>query len=110
MHRFPHWLIAALFLLPLLSHPAAYAQNEPAGAGIPDQKLDATAAAMVHVSDIQKTYRQKLESTAPQDQNRVAEEADTALEKAVTDQGLSVDEYTTILKTAQNDPSIREKL
>jgi Domain of unknown function (DUF4168) len=32
------------------------------------------------------------------------------MEKAVTDQGLSVEEYTTILKVAQNDPVVRGKL
>jgi hypothetical protein len=30
--------------------------------------------------------------------------------KAVTDQGLSVDEYSTILQVAQNDPQVRDKL
>ena len=38
------------------------------------------------------------------------EEADSALEKAVKDHGLSMDEYDTILQTAQNDPAVREKL
>jgi hypothetical protein len=32
-----------------------------------------------------------------------------ALAKAVTDQGLSVDEYDSILEVAQNDPDVREK-
>jgi hypothetical protein len=40
----------------------------------------------------------------------VIAEASNALQKAVTDQGLSVDEYNTIVKTAQNDPALREKL
>jgi hypothetical protein len=65
---------------------------------------------MARVSDLQKTYQQKLKTASPQDQDQVIKEADTALEKAVTDQGLSVDEYTTILETAQNDASVRERL
>ena len=32
------------------------------------------------------------------------------MKKAVTDQGLSVDEYNTIVQTAQNDLTIRQKL
>jgi len=32
------------------------------------------------------------------------------LEKAVTDQGLSVDEYISIIRTARSDPTVREKL
>jgi len=65
---------------------------------------------MARVSDLQKTYQQKLKNASPQDQDQVIKEADTALEKAVTDQGLSVDEYTTILEIAQNDASVRERL
>ena len=30
--------------------------------------------------------------------------------KAITDQGLSVEEYTLILVVAQNDPVVREKI
>jgi hypothetical protein len=30
--------------------------------------------------------------------------------KAVTDQGLSVDEYTSIIEVAQNDAEVRNKL
>ena len=37
----------------------------------------------------------------PSDRNRIAEEAHDALLKAVTDQGLSVEEYTSILEVAE---------
>jgi hypothetical protein len=37
-------------------------------------------------------------------------EAVNALEKAVTDQGLSVEEYDSILEVAQSDPDVREKI
>jgi hypothetical protein len=30
--------------------------------------------------------------------------------KAVTDKGLSVEEYTSILEVAENDPAVREKI
>jgi Domain of unknown function (DUF4168) len=30
--------------------------------------------------------------------------------KAITEQGLSVDEYNSIIRTAQNDPALRQKL
>jgi hypothetical protein len=37
-------------------------------------------------------------------------EASEALEKAVTDQGLSVEEFNSIMEVAQNDPGVREKM
>jgi hypothetical protein len=37
-------------------------------------------------------------------------EGNDALEKAVTDQGLTVDEYNRIITVAENDPAVRTKL
>jgi hypothetical protein len=41
---------------------------------------------------------------------RIAIEAINALAKAVTDQGLSLKEYDSILEVAQNDPEVRGKI
>ena len=38
------------------------------------------------------------------------DEALSAMRNAVTDQGLSVEEYDSILTVAQNDPGVREKI
>ena len=77
---------------------------------IPDKKLDATAAAVKQVATIGENYDKKL-AEAPADQkDRVLSEARAAITKAVTDQGLSVDEYMTIMNVAQNDPVVRDKL
>jgi predicted ATPase with chaperone activity len=79
-------------------------------ANIPDQKLDAAAAAIKQVASIKQDYQRKLDSAAPSDQDKIATEANDALQKAVTDQGLSVDEYSSILEVAQNDPDVRQKI
>ena len=77
---------------------------------IPDQKLDAAAAAVGRVATVKETYQSRIESADPADKPRIASEAYNAIVKAVTDQGLSVDEYTAILVVAQNDSNIREKI
>jgi len=79
-------------------------------ASIPDQKLDAAAAAIQRVASLKRDYLQQLEAAPPDDQPRIAREAGNALEKAVTDQGLSVEEYTTILEVAQTNPQVRQKI
>ena len=107
----------------LLFMPAANAQQQaPAGpsattprpttpsTNISDKKLDAAAAAVKKVSAVKDTYDQKLAQAPAAEKERVAGEADDAIVKAVTDQGLSIDEYTTILQVAQNDPVVRDKL
>ena len=77
---------------------------------IPDQKLDAAVAAMQQVASLRQSYQQRLETAPPSDKERIADEANMALQKAVTDKGLSVDEYSEILTTAQSDPKVRGKI
>lgn len=88
--------------------PPPAAQAQPAE--ISDQKLDAAAAALEKVNDIKRSYEQQLTSAAPAEQERIVTEANTALSKAVTDHGLSVEEYNSIIKVAQNDPQVRQKI
>ena len=98
--------------------PAANAQVQaPAPApsqpsqNIPDQKLDATAAALDQIADVKESYTKQIEATPSEsDKKRLVDEANKALVKAVTDQGLSVEEYTSIMVVAQSDPMLRQKI
>jgi hypothetical protein len=112
-------LAAASFLY----MPAASAQNQSpsapsitvpkskiAPADISDKKLDAAAAAAKSVSAVRDTYEQKLTRAPTTDKKRIADEANNAITKAVTDQGLSVEEFSTIMEVAQNDSGVRDKL
>ena len=62
------------------------------------------------VASLKKNYQKQIVAAPPSDRERIATEALSALEKAVTDQGLSVDEYVSILEVAQDDPDVREKI
>jgi hypothetical protein len=78
---------------------------------IPDQKLDAAAAALGQIASLKEDYQQRIEQSAtPDEKQRLTNEANGALVKAVTDQGLSVEEYTAIIVVAQNDPAVRDKI
>jgi Domain of unknown function (DUF4168) len=100
----------------LFSVPIANAQtqspspSEQTPKNIPDQKLDAAAAALEPVASVKEDYQRRIKAADPSDRNRLAEEAHNALVKAVTDRGLSVEEYTSILQVAENDPDVREKI
>jgi hypothetical protein len=113
------WPAAAVLLIGagLLALPAANAQVQSPSPGlsgqspnISDQKLDAAAAAIVQVASLKQDYQQRIAAAAPSDKERIANEAINALAKAVADQGLSVEEYDSILEVAQNDPEVREKI
>ena len=102
-------VLTVAWLLPL---PAANAQAQSPAPGlsdhapnIPDQKLDAAVAAMQRVAVLKQSYQQQIAAAPAQsDKERIAAEGVNALTKAVTDQGLSIDEYDAILEVAQNDP------
>ena len=104
-------LIAAGFLFV----PAANAQVQSSSGlseqpNIPDQKLDAAAAAIERVASLKQDYQQRIAVAAPADKERMLNEAVNALAKTVADQGLSVEEYVSFLVVAQNDPDVREKM
>jgi len=77
---------------------------------ISDQKLDAVATAIERVASLKQDYRQRIAAAAPSEKERIAFEAINALANAVTDQGLSLKEYDSILDVAQNDPEVRGKI
>ncbi|HEX2116504.1 MAG TPA: DUF4168 domain-containing protein [Alphaproteobacteria bacterium] len=114
----PMQLVAAALLAAgsLLAAPEAGAQmTQPSGTvttapTVPDEKLDAAAVAISRVSAISQQYEQRFNSAPPEDRARIADEADAALEQAVNESGLSVEEYNNIVEIAQADPEVQEKL
>jgi predicted ATPase with chaperone activity len=122
-NRFGTFCAVTLAAAGLLVMPAANAQQQspPAPpvttpsptttpATIADKKLDAAAAAVKKVTVIKNKYNQQLAEAPVAEKERIQGEAGDAMAKAVTDQGLSVEEYTTILNVAQKDPVVRDKL
>ena len=109
-------LAAALMATPVAqaqapaASPAAPGVAPPAATNFSDQKIGAAAAAMEQVSSLRQNYQQQLAAAPPDQQQQIADQATAALQKAVTDQGLSVDEYNGILSAAQQDASLRQKL
>jgi len=106
--------VAGLLFLPAanaqMCQTAAPPHAQSPSPTIPDEKLNAAAAAIGQVTSIRQNYEPKIAAAAPSDKQRVTDEANNAMKKAVTDQGLTVDEYNSIIRTAQNDPGVRQKL
>lgn len=92
------------------------AQSPPSGPStsapdLSDQKLNAAAAALERVVGLQNDYRQRIAQTeAPAEKERLVAEANNELTRAVTEQGLSVEEYSSILDVARGDPEVRGKI
>jgi len=77
---------------------------------IPEQKLDAAAAAAESVMRLKQNFTEQMAKAAPADRERIADDTKRALTNAITDQGLSIEEYTSILEVAQNDDTVRERI
>lgn len=77
---------------------------------ISEEKLDAEAAAIQQVAGVKQNYQQRMATASPDEQKKLAAEGNDAMKKAVTDHGLSIEEYTSILQVAQNDPVVHQKL
>jgi hypothetical protein len=111
--------LLSAFILVVAWHcaiPAANAQQPalklPMSApSVSNRKLDATAAALELVAAIQQTYLQRVaRAVSPSDRERIIAEARDARTKVVNDQGLSVEEYNSIIEIAHNDPEVRGKV
>jgi hypothetical protein len=105
--------VAWLFTVPVANtqtRSPSPGSSEQTPKNIPDQKLDAAAAALEQVASVKEDYQRRIKAADPSDRDRIAEEAHNALVKAVTDRGLSVEEYSSILQLAENDPGVREKI
>ena len=104
--------VAWLFTVPVANTQTRSPSPGPSESpkNIPDQKLDAAADALEQVASVKEDYQRRIKAADPSDRDRIAEEAHNALVKAVTDRGLSVEEYSSILQLAENDPGVREKI
>lgn len=101
----------------LLSAPAVIAQTQPPSAAptkpaqaIPDEKLDKAAAATVQVASLSRDYREQLAAAPPAEKQRIVDEANAKIEKAITDQGLSLQEYSSIMEEARSNPDVHQKI
>ena len=106
-----------LFLAPAAVHaqtqatpPTTKPGRAAPAADISEQKLDAAAKAVKNVSTIRDSYEQRLIKAPADQKSKLADEASDAMAKAVKEQDLSVEEYTSIIEVAQNDPVVRNKL
>ena len=113
------WLAAAPAVIAQTQQPAKPAPTQPAPAkpapgqaaqAIPDEKLDKAAAATVQVAGLSRDYREQLAVAPQSDKQRIVDEANNAIEKAITQQGLSLQEYSSIMEEARNNPEVHQKI
>ena len=113
--------IAVAFLGTLAIVPVA-AQQSPSSesnttsgdtlnATVPDETVARTGAALKRVAEIKNVFAPKVEAApTPDERTRLSNQQMEAAKTAIGEQGLTLDQYNNVIKLAQADPALRERL
>ncbi|MCZ4092928.1 DUF4168 domain-containing protein [Sinorhizobium psoraleae] len=87
-------------------------QPDSTGAAVSDQKIEAFAVAYLQVDKVRQEYSAKIEATPDEAaKQKLQTEASQQMVQAVeASPDISVEEYTSILTAAQNDPALAKKV
>jgi hypothetical protein len=117
MRRFLTLAIGAtLGLAPVLAMAApdqAPSTMSPSGqtATAPDAATIGKAGAALHdVALVQQKYQGKIDSATPAQKQTLSAQANAEAMQAIQSRGLSVQEYTNVVRVAQNDPRVKQQL
>ncbi|WP_428538839.1 DUF4168 domain-containing protein [Rhodopila sp.] len=119
-----HFLIAAGLALGLapafaVAAPDQMSPAQPAppsapgtapGASIPDGTIGKAGAALRDVAKLQEKYQGQMEQATPDQKQGLSEQANAEAVQAIQSHGLSVQEYSTVVRTAQNNPQVKQRL
>ena len=78
---------------------------------IPDASIGKAGAALRDVANLQEKYQPKMDSaTSQKEKENLSVQANAEAVQAIQSHGLSVQEYATIVRTAQTNPQIKQRL
>jgi Domain of unknown function (DUF4168) len=108
---------ATLGLAPVLAMAApdqAPSTMSPSGqtaAPAPDAATIGKAGAALHdVALVQEKYQGKIDSATPAQKQTLSAQANAEAVQAIQSRGLSVQQYTNVVRVAQNDPKVKQQL
>jgi hypothetical protein len=107
--------IGAMGAMLLVASPAAplLVQAAPAESQstVSDETVAKTGAALRDVSKITGRYEPRIRAAQNEDERgRITDEEVTVAKQAISDQGLTIDEYQHVMEMARADPGLRERL
>jgi hypothetical protein len=83
----------------------------PSTASIPDATIGKAGAALRDVANLQEKYQPKMDSAGSQQEKQgLAERANAEAVQAIQAHGLSVQEYSNVVRSAQANPQLRQRL
>lgn len=112
-HRPADGLAAALFIAPAAAQDATQKeQTSQAAVGVSDQKIEAFAVAYLEVQKVRQDYSARIEAEPDESAQRklTAEANQRIIQTVESSPNISVDEYNTILTSADQDPELLQKV
>lgn len=105
---------AALALAPALALGQTSAQTpqipQAGSTPIPDSTISKAGGALHDVVQLQQKYQGQMSSATPQQKQGISEQANAEAVQAIQSHGLSVQEYSNVVRTAQNNPQVKQRL
>jgi hypothetical protein len=99
------------FAAPDQAAPAAPSSTEATqGSSIPDGTIGKAGAALHDVAGLQQKYQGKMETASPDQKQGLSAQANAEAVQAIQSHGLSVQEYSNVVRTAQNNPQVKQRL
>jgi hypothetical protein len=100
---------------PTPSTPGAATPSTPGAAtqqgALSDALVHKVGAALRQTASIRQKYSTGAEAANTSDQKQtVSSQAETEMLQAISDQGLSVQQYNQVIQMAQADPTLRQRL
>jgi hypothetical protein len=89
---------------------APSAQSPSSAAAIPDDTINKTGAALHDVVQVNQKYVGEMQSASPAQKQALSAQANAEAVQAIQSHGLSVEQYTSVIRTAQNDPQLKQRL
>ena len=80
-------------------------------AEVPDQMVTKMGRALAEIAQLEQELADRVDTVESEaDKQQLAEEADRAITDAVTDQGLTITQFNQVVRAADEDPDLRDRI
>ncbi len=106
---------AAIAFTPMLAiaAPDQTQQVQPpaaSSAAIPDSTMKKAGAALHDVAQVQEKYQPQMQAASPDQRKGLSQKATAEAVQAIQSHGISLQDYSNVIHTAQNDPQVKQRL
>jgi hypothetical protein len=80
-------------------------------ADVPDQMVTKMGRALAEIAQLEQELADRVDTVESEaDKQQLAEQADRAITDAVTDQGLTITQFNQVVRAADEDPALRDRI